>query len=182
MRRLLADSGLPGMKVLEFAFDRREQSDYMPHTYERNCVCYVGTHDNAPVLAWREEVDAADVAVAERYLGLNDAEGFHWGMIRGGMSSVANLFVAQLQDILGLGAESRMNTPGVSGGNWRWRTVQGALTLELAEKLASMTRLYGRESAYHRDTRARRQKTAAPAPAGAGASGAVDEIEGKESV
>ena len=140
VRRLLADSGLPGMKVLEFAFDRREQSDYMPHTYERNCVCYVGTHDNAPVLAWREEVDAADVAVAERYLGLNDAEGFHWGMIRGGMSSVANLFVAQLQDILGLGAESRMNTPGVSGGNWRWRTVQGALTLELAEKLASMTR------------------------------------------
>ncbi len=117
----------------------------MPHTYERNCVCYVGTHDNAPVLAWREEADAADVAVAERYLGLNDAEGFHWGMIRGGMSSVANLFVAQLQDILGLGAESRMNTPGVSGGNWRWRTVQGALTLELAEKLASMTRLYGRE-------------------------------------
>ena len=182
VRRLLADSGLPGMKVLEFAFDRREQSDYMPHTYERNCVCYVGTHDNAPVLAWREEADAADVAVAERYLGLNDAEGFHWGMIRGGMSSVANLFVAQLQDILGLGAESRMNTPGVSGGNWRWRTVQGALTLELAEKLASMTRLYGRESAYHRDTRARRQKTAAPAPAGAGASGAVDEIEGKESV
>lgn len=112
-----------------------------------------------PCWAWREEADAAEVAVAERYLGLNDAEGFHWGMIRGGMGSVANLFVAQLQDILGLGAESRMNTPGVSGGNWRWRTVQGALTLELAEKLASMTRLYGRESAYHRDTRARRQKT-----------------------
>ena len=88
-----------------------------PILMSATAFCYVGTHDNAPVLAWREEADAADVAVAERYLGLNDAEGFHWGMIRGGMSSVANLFVAQLQDILGLGAESRMNTPGVSGGN-----------------------------------------------------------------
>ena len=163
VRRLLADSGLPGMKVLEFAFDRREQSDYMPHTYERNCVCYVGTHDNAPVLAWREEADAADVEVAERYLGLNDAEGFHWGMIRGGMSSVADLFVAQLQDLLGLGAESRMNTPGVSSGNWRWRAAPGALTDELAEKLASMTRLYGRASAYHLAARTRRQNDASAA-------------------
>ena len=144
VRRLLEDSKLPGMKILEFAFDGREQSDYMPHTYERNCVCYVGTHDNAPVLAWREEADAEDVAVAKRYLGLHEQEGFHWGMIRGGMSSVADLFIAQMQDCLGLGAESRMNTPGTCSGNWCWRLRPGQLTPSLAEKIAACTKLYGR--------------------------------------
>lgn len=146
VRKLLKDSGLPGMKILEFAFDSREQSDYMPHTYEKNCVCYVGTHDNAPVRAWRQEAAPEDVEVARRYLGLNDAEGFHWGMIRGGMSSVADLFVAQMQDYLGLGAESRMNTPGVGSGNWTWRLTEGQLTAELAEKIAACTRLYGRSN------------------------------------
>ena len=144
VRALLADSGLPGMKILEFAFDAREQSDYMPHTYPRNCVCYVGTHDNAPAAAWRREAAAADVAVAERYLGLHEEEGFHWGMIRGGMSSVADLFIAQMQDYLGLGAESRMNTPGVCGGNWCWRLRPGQLTPALSEKIAACTKLYGR--------------------------------------
>ena len=97
------------MKVLEFAFDSREPSDYLPHTYTPNCVCYVGTHDNAPVMAWKDEADPDDVALAVRYLGLNQEEGFHWGMIRGGQSSVADLFIAQMQDYLGLGADSRMN-------------------------------------------------------------------------
>ncbi len=99
------------MKVLEFALIATEQSDYMPHTYERNCVCYVGTYDNAPVLAWREEADAADVAVAERYLGLNDAEGFHWGMIRGGMSSVANLFCCSAPGHFGPGGRKPYEYP-----------------------------------------------------------------------
>ena len=144
VQKLLADSGLPGMKILEFAFDARESSDYMPHTYNRHCVCYVGTHDNAPVMAWREEAAPEDVAVAQRYLGLNDEEGFAWGMIRGGMSSVAELFVAQMQDYLELGAESRMNTPGKAEGNWAWRVRREQLTAALAEKIAGMTKLYGR--------------------------------------
>ena len=144
VRQLLRDSGLPGMKVLEFAFDSREPSDYLPHTYTPHCVCYVGTHDNAPILAWRREADPEDVAMAERYLGLNDREGFHWGMLRGGQSSVADLFVAQLQDYLGLGAESRMNTPGILGGNWQWRLLPGQLTPALAERMAEMAWMYGR--------------------------------------
>ena len=144
VRRLLEDSGLPGMKVLEFAFDAREPSNYLPHTYNRHCVCYVGTHDNETVEQWRWQADRADVTFARKYLGLNDAEGFHWGMIRGGMASVADTFVAQIQDCLGLGAEARMNTPGTLGGNWQWRLLPGEATPALAKKLRQYTGMYGR--------------------------------------
>lgn len=146
VRRLLADSGLPGMKVLEFAFDSREPSNYLPHTYNENCVCYVGTHDNATITEWRTEAAAEDVRLAFRYLGLNEEEGFHWGVLRGGLSSVASLFVAQMQDYLGLGAEARMNIPGVVGGNWQWRLKQGQITGELTEKIAEAARIYGRSN------------------------------------
>lgn len=144
VKQLLHDSGLPGMKVLEFAFDSREPSNYLPHTYTHHCVCYAGTHDNTTLAAWRNEADPADVEMAVRYLGLNEEEGFHWGILRGGLSSVADLFVAQMQDYLGLGAESRMNVPGILGGNWQWRLTRGQLTDELARKIAEMTSLYGR--------------------------------------
>ena len=144
LQALLTESGLPGMKVLEFAFDSREPSNYLPHTYSPNCVCYTGTHDNTPVAAWRTEADPDDVAFADAYLGLNDAEGRNIGMIRGGMSSVAVLFVAQLQDWLNTGAESRINTPGVLGGNWTWRLRPGELPEGLADKIARMTWAYGR--------------------------------------
>lgn len=144
VRELLADSGLPGMKVLEFAFDSREPSNYLPHLYTPHCVCYTGTHDNAPLPAWKEEADPDDLALAVQYLGLNEEEGFHWGVLRGGMSSVAELFVAQMQDYLGLGAESRINTPGEPVGNWQWRLLPGQLTGELSRRMAHMARLYGR--------------------------------------
>ena len=144
VRQLLRDAGLPGMKVLEFAFDSREPSNYLPHTYSPNCVCYAGTHDNAPIAAWRQEADPADIALAVRYLGLHEAEGFHWGVLRGGLSSVASLFVAQMQDYLGLDRSSRMNTPGTLGGNWQWRLQAAQITPALAEKIAGMARIYGR--------------------------------------
>ena len=79
-----------------------------------------------------------------QYLGLNEEEGFHWGVLRGGMSSVAELFVAQMQDYLGLGAESRINTPGEPVGNWQWRLLPGQLTAALSRRMAHMARLYGR--------------------------------------
>lgn len=147
VQQLLTDSGLPGMKVLEFAFDSREPSNHLPHTYAPGCVCYPGTHDNTTLTAWRHEADPADVKMAERYLGLNEEEGFHWGIIRGGMSSVAELFVVQMQDYLGLDSEARMNTPGILGGNWQWRALREQLTPELAKKIAEMTCLYGRAPA-----------------------------------
>ena len=149
VKQLLQDSGLPGMKVLEFAFDSREPSNYLPHTYNTNCVCYAGTHDNTTLAAWRHEADPDDVEMAIRYLGLNEEEGFVWGILRGGISSVADLFVAQMQDYLELGAESRMNTPGVLGGNWQWRMKEGQITEELTRKIADMAWIYGRsEHAY----------------------------------
>ena len=144
VKALLENSGFPGMKVLEFAFDSREPGDYLPHNYGRNSVCYVGTHDNETALQWHDSANPADIAFAKRYLGLNEDEGFVWGLIRGGMSSVADLFVVQMQDCLGLGAESRMNTPGVCGGNWQWRMKRGAATKELAEKLHDMAWMYSR--------------------------------------
>ena len=144
VHQLLADSGLPGMKVLEFAFDAREPSNYLPHLYDRHCVCYVGTHDNETVVQWRDQTARADLTFARKYLGLSEAEGFHWGMIRGGMSSVADTFVVQMQDCLGLGAEGRMNTPGTPEGNWRWRLLPGEASPALAKKLYQYTRMYGR--------------------------------------
>ena len=146
VQQLLKDSGFPGMKVLEFAFDSREPSDYLPHTYTPHCVCYVGTHDNETVMAWKEAAAPDDIEMAKKYLGLNEDEGFNWGIIRGGMSSVAELFVAQMQDFLALGAEARMNTPSKLGENWQWRLTEGQITEDLIERIADMTRLYGRSS------------------------------------
>ncbi len=142
--QLLQDSGLPGMKILEFAFDTTHLSSYLPRGYPRNCVCYPGAHDNTPVMGWRQEAKPEEVAFAKRYLGLNEEEGFHWGFLRGGLSSLADLFVAQMQDYLGLGSEARTNTPGLPLGNWRWRLTADALTPELAERMHESARIYGR--------------------------------------
>lgn len=144
VRQLLADSGLPGMKVLQFAFDSREAANYLPHTYPRHCVCYAGTHDNSTLMGWKDEAAPADIAMAREYLGLHDGEGFNWGVLRGGQSSVADLFIAQMQDYLGLGSEARMNTPGILGSNWQWRMLPGQITEELTARIARMTSLYGR--------------------------------------
>lgn len=146
VRQLLAESGLPGMKVLQFAFDSREAANYLPHTYPRNCVCYAGTHDNSTLMGWKNEADPADIETARQYLGLNSQEGFHWGVLRGGQSSVADLFIAQMQDYLGLGSDARMNTPGTLGENWQWRMLPGQITPELTKRIAQMTSLYGRST------------------------------------
>lgn len=142
--QLLADSKLPGMKVLEFAFNPHEPSDYLPHFYKENCVCYTGTHDNAPLKEWFDEGDPKEIAHAKQYLGLNEEEGYNFGVIRGGMSSVAKLFVAQMQDYLELGKYNRMNTPGVAAGNWEWRMLPGEDSKALAKKIAGMVKLYSR--------------------------------------
>ena len=146
VRQLLADSGFPGMKVLEFAFSAGQESDYLPHRYGHNCLCYTGTHDNDTLLGWRAHALPADLEKAECYFGLNDREGFVWGMLRGGMSSVADLFITQMQDLLELGSEARMNTPGTLSGNWQWRLLPGQITPELARRIAEMTTLYGRSN------------------------------------
>lgn len=141
---LLLASGLPGMKVLQFAFDGRPDNEHLPHGIPQNCVCYTGTHDNAPLGQWFAEESAECIGLATRYMGLSEDEGPIWGVVRQGMSSIATLFFAQLQDYLGLGGESRINTPGTQEGNWQWRLQEGQLTDELAQRIASVTQLYGR--------------------------------------
>lgn len=144
--KLVADTGYPGMKVLEFAFDSREESDYLPHNYSRNCVVYTGTHDNQTVKAWFEEMNDHDRCFAMDYLDIRDKkkEDIPWCFIRSALSSVADLAVIPIQDYLGLGAEARINTPSTLGGNWQWRLKKGEFTLELAEQMRRLAGLYGR--------------------------------------
>ncbi len=142
---LLSNSGLPGMKVLEFAFDSREPSDYLPHTYPRNSVCYTGTHDNMTMRQWFDTASADAVSYAKQYMALTEEEGLVWGTIRTALASVSDLCVVQLQDYLNLGGEARMNFPGTVGDhNWTWRMNAGVLTDALAAKIRHMTQLYGR--------------------------------------
>ncbi len=147
VRQLLQESGFPGMKVLEFAFDSRDSSgsDYLPHNYPENCVAYTGTHDNDTVLGWLASADKEDAAFAVDYLRLTDEQD-SWGMMAALWGSVARLTVVQAQDILDLGSEARMNTPSTVGSNWRWRAQKGSFTPALAQKLRNYMRLYGRLS------------------------------------
>ena len=143
--KLLDDSGLPGMRVMEFAFGSDADNDYLPHRFRRNCVCYAGSHDNAPLKLWREQEDPRVIEYAEKYLGINKEEGFNRGIIRGGMSSIATLFITQMQDWLELGEGCRMNAPGNPYGNWQWRMLPDEADDKLASEILEMTERYGRE-------------------------------------
>ena len=144
VKALLADSGFPGMKILEFAFDAHGESDYLPHRCTSNSVCYMGTHDNDTVQGWLETMSEDDLDFASRYMHITEDEGWCWGLIRTGMATASNLFVVQMQDVLELPAGCRMNTPGTSSGNWQWRMRAGSLTEELAAKLLTYTKTFRR--------------------------------------
>ena len=142
-------SGYPGMKVLQFAFDSREPSDYLTHNYIRNTVCYTGTHDNMTMRQWFETAAEETVEYAAEYMALTEKEGLVWGTIRAAMASVSDLCVVPIQDYLDLGAEARMNFPGtLSDANWTWRLEDGLLTETLAKKIYGLTKLYGRVNTY----------------------------------
>lgn len=144
VQKLLADSGLPGMKILEFAFDAHGESDYLPHRCGKNSVCYMGTHDNDTALGWLSSTGKEDRAFAKRYMHITDDEGWCWGMIRTGMSTASDLFVMQMQDILELDGSARMNVPGTPYGNWVWRMKAGSADKRLAKKLREYTATYRR--------------------------------------
>lgn len=138
-------SGYPGMKVLQFAFDSREPSDYLPHTYIANSICYTGTHDNMTTRQWFDTAPNDAVAYACEYMHLTEKEGFVWGAIRTAYSSVSDICIVPMQDYLDLGAAARMNFPGTqTGDNWTWRAPEGCCTAALAEKIRKLARLYGR--------------------------------------
>ncbi len=145
--------GFPGMRVLQFAFGGDPHDTHLPHEYAHNTVAYTGTHDNDTVVGWfvqRGRANAPDGERRERelclkYLGTDGSE-IHWDFIRAAQMSVATLAVAQLQDVLGLPSDARMNTPASAEGNWAWRYTSGALTDPLATRLREMTAMYGRLS------------------------------------
>ena len=139
------ESGWPGMKVLEFAFDSREPSEYLPHSYTCNSVCYTGTHDNMTMRQWFETATPEAVEYCCEYLALTKTEGLVRGTVRAAMGSVSNLCIIQMPDWLELGSEARMNFPGtLSDANWTWRAKDGAMSKELAKEIYNMTKLYGR--------------------------------------
>ena len=138
-------SGYPGMKVLGFAFDSREPSEYLPHSYIPNTVCYTGTHDNMTTRQWFDTADAEAVAYAKEYMCIGKDESPVWGMIRTAFASVSDWCITPMQDFLELGAEGRMNFPGtMTDCNWTWRAKPGVITDALAERILALTKLYGR--------------------------------------
>lgn len=146
VHQLLKDTGYPGMKVLEFAFDSRDGggSNYLPHHYPENCIAYIGTHDNETALGWLEYAPPEDVALAREYLHLDPVEGEHWGMMRALWASPAGCTIVQMQDLLGLGHEARFNTPSTVGQNWRWRASKGFDSNALANRVHRQMELYER--------------------------------------
>lgn len=145
VEKLLKKCGFPGMKVLEFGFDSTAKSPYLPHNFQNsNCVCYTGTHDNDTVVGWAKSLKGKELNFCKQYLNVKTRKGICEGMIRLAWSSVSDLAIAQIQDVLELGSASRMNIPSTIGTNWKFRVTPDALTPEIAEKLKHLTQLYNR--------------------------------------
>lgn len=135
---------LPGMKVLQFAFDGNHDNPYLPHNHIPNSVVYTGTHDNNTTLGWYQELSAEERRYVLDYLG-DAAADMPWSMVRAALMSVAKLAIVPMQDVLGLDASGRMNTPGVDEGNWRWRFRWQEIPAELAARMRRLVQIYGRE-------------------------------------
>ena len=142
--KLVKKTGYPGMKILQFAFDSREESDYLPHNYPNNCVVYTGTHDNDTVNGWIPSMSRKDLAFAKKYLNVKRTSDICESLIRTALGCVADTAVIPMQDYLGLGSEARINTPSTLGGNWEWRMDRDACTEELSKHMLELAQIYGR--------------------------------------
>ena len=149
VRQLVRDSGFPGMKVLQFAFDSRDTGsarDYLPHNYTENAVVYTGTHDNDTTIGWFEAISDDDWNLAREYLCdfYTPDEEMDQPFVALAMQSIARMCIIPMQDYLGLGTEARMNTPSTIGCNWRWRMTEDQFTEDLCRDILAQTRRYGR--------------------------------------
>ncbi len=142
--KLVKKTGYPGMKILQFAFDSREESDYLPHNYTKNCIVYTGTHDNDTTRSWFDQLPRDDKKFAKEYLGLKSAKDAVWTTIRAAFASVSDTVIIPMQDYLELPGYARINTPSTLGGNWVWRLKKDALTEELSDKMKDFARIYRR--------------------------------------
>lgn len=143
VRELLDETGYPGIKVLQFAFDGKN-SDYLPHNHTKNCVVYTGTHDNDTTVGWFDSASKTALKTFNEYFVPSKSLTKTEVLIRAAFASVADTVIIPMQDYLELDTNSRMNTPSTLGGNWQWRVEKGALTEELAEKIANLAEIYSR--------------------------------------
>ena len=143
---MVEKSGYPGMKVLEFAFDSREPSNYLPHNYTKNSVVYTGTHDNETLLGWYRNLNSDDKKYLLQYLGIRsrNTKKILWNIIRLAQASVSDICIIPMQDYLMLGNEARINHPSTLGGNWQWRMESMKIKNQLVDKIYEITKIYGR--------------------------------------
>lgn len=146
VRDLLCYSDFPGMKILQFAFEGAENSEYLPHNFTRHSVAYTGTHDNPTMRQWTLITDDESLTFAKKYLNVNNTETLVKDCIRALFMSVSDTVIIPMQDWLGLGSEARMNVPSIASGNWMWRLKGKELSRELSAEIADMTRLYFRSN------------------------------------
>lgn len=134
---------LPGMKILQFAFETVKENGFLPHQYVPNSVCYTGTHDNDTTLSWYKGIEEESRDKLRRYLN-TDGSNIVWDLIRACYGSVSEMAVIPLQDAMNLDSWARMNTPGVAAGNWQWRYTDEMLSDDISGHLSYVTNLYGR--------------------------------------
>lgn len=157
VRELMRRFGFPGMAVMQFGFESGADSTFLPHNFIRDLIAYTGTHDNDTLTGWwrtHASTQSADEfqrarSYARHYLDLRSGDDFSAASIRALWASVADVAIIPIQDLLGMGSSSRMNTPGTADGNWGWRLLPGQVTQEHAEHLGMLTEIYGR-TAQHR--------------------------------
>ena len=144
--RLLKESGLPGMKVMQFGIDDGPKSTHLPHNYVKNSVAYLGTHDNDTIIGWQSKASEEKKKFAYDYIGFGKSEGFNISMIRALFASVSDIAVITLADLMGLDSSGRINTPGTDKNNWQWRIQDGCVNDWLAGILLDLTATYAREN------------------------------------
>lgn len=149
VKTMVRESGFPGMKVLQFAFDSRDtgsRNDYLPHNYPEHCVAYTGTHDNQTLTSWFETITEEERQKAREYLCDRYTPGkeLYWGFISLIMRSNAGICMIPLQDYMGRTDECRMNVPSTVGNNWRWRVTEKELSEKLKTSIWQMTERFGR--------------------------------------
>ena len=144
VKKLLKDSGYPGMKVIQFAFGCGSESEYLPFRYEKNSVVYTGTHDNDTNIGWVKTATEKDLEFAKEFLRVDDVNKIPEELMIQGLGSVCNTCILTIQDLIGLGSEARMNTPSTVGNNWKWRATKEQLSDEISEWLLKYTKLYAR--------------------------------------
>lgn len=144
VRKMLDDTGYPGMKVLQFGFDNGK-NEHLPHNFNTtNCFAYTGTHDNETLTGWVKNMSPKNLKFAKKYLGVKKAEKIPYAVVKATWGSIAQVAVAQIQDFLGSPPDCRMNTPSTLGINWQFRTLKSDFTPELAKKIKKLNKIYNR--------------------------------------